>query len=182
MSPPKKKTVYYRQSRFSTRLPVDRLYTPSHCWLTKVALSEGAVSEDVASEGVEADDVWRVGLTKFATRMLGDLVEQEFSVAKDDLVEVGRSIGWIEGFKALSDIYCVLEGSFVGGNPELAKNPALLDSDPYGAGWLYSVRGTPDARSVDVEGYVAVLDATIERMLHASLPNEGDESCPKPGT
>ncbi len=172
MSPPSKKTVYYRQSRFSTRLPVDRLYTPSHCWLMKDAFP-----------GVAADGgVWRVGLTKFATRMLGDLVEQEFSVAKNDLVEVGRSIGWIEGFKALSDIYCVLEGSFVGGNPELAKNPALLDSDPYGAGWLYSVRGEPDARSVDVDGYVAVLDAVIERMLHANLPDEGDESCPKPGT
>src|SRR6185312_12180859 len=53
--------IAYKRSRFSTRLPTDRLYTPSHFWCA-----------------AEPEGVWRVGFTKFATRMLGDLVEFGF--------------------------------------------------------------------------------------------------------
>jgi glycine cleavage system H protein len=138
----------YRRSRFSTRLPLGRLYTPSHAWLME-----------------EEPGLWRVGLTRFAIRMLGDLVEFEFDAKPGEAVAVGQPIGRIEGFKALSDIYCVAEGEFAGGNPELAGDITLADTDHYGRGWLYRVRGRPDPRSVDVGGYVAVLDLTIDTML-----------------
>ena len=127
----------YKRSRFSTRLPVDRLYTPSHFWLAEV----------------EAGG-WRVGFTKFATRMLGDLVEHGFGVKPGDKVAVGQTIGWVEGFKALTDLYCVADGEFAGTNPALEADPTLTDTDPYGQGWLYRVRGTPESNSVDVRGYM----------------------------
>jgi glycine cleavage system H protein len=43
----------------------------------------------------------------------------------------------------------------------------MVESDPHGQGWLYRARGHPDAASVDVHGYVAILDATIDRLLES---------------
>jgi len=157
------KTVYYRRARFSTRLPRDRFYARSHYWL----------------EAREAG-LWRVGLTRFATRMLGDLVEYGFHPQAGDQVEVGRSIGWIEGFKAVSDIFCPVTGEFVQTNPALERDTTLLDNDPYDAGWLYEVRGELEPARLDVDGYVHLLDATIDRML--SETNDGGDACPVPGT
>ena len=78
---------------------------------------------------------------------------------------VSGGIGWIEGFKAISDIYCIAEGKFAGGNPALTENIELLGKEPYGAGWLYAIEGKPDSRCMDVHGYVGLLDATIDKML-----------------
>src|SRR5258708_7837145 len=93
-------TIYYKRARFLTHLPQARLYTKSHGWLLEVR-----------------PGVWRVGLTQFASRMLGDVVEFGFSVRGGETVAVGQSAGWIEGFKAVSDIYCVAAGEFLRANP-----------------------------------------------------------------
>src|SRR6266481_2586195 len=116
----KPKTLHYKRSHFATQLPVDYLYAPSHCWLAR-----------------QAGDVWRVGLTKFATRMLGDLVDCEFDTKPGSPVVSGQIIGWVEGFKAISDIYCVLEGDFAGTNLELKEDISAITRDPYFTGWLY---------------------------------------------
>jgi glycine cleavage system H protein len=139
--------IAYKRSRFSSRLPTDRLYTPAHFWAREVE-----------------PGVWRVGFTKFATRMLGDLVEHGFQAKPGCRVAVGEAIGWVEGFKAVTDLYCVVEGDFVGENPALSQDVTLTDSDPYGEGWLYAVRGTPDPNAVDVHGYIQLLDLTIDKM------------------
>ena len=141
-------TLLYKRARFVTRLPVDRLYSPSHFW----------IAEHKAG-------VWRVGFTRFATRMLGEIVEHEFQVEIGAPVESGQIIGWIEGFKAISDIYSIAEGKFAGGNPVLTEKIELLGKEPYGAGWLYAIEGKPDSRCTDVHGYVGLLDATIDKML-----------------
>jgi glycine cleavage system H protein len=97
--------------------------------------------------------------------MLGDLVEYDFSVSAGKVVTLGQEIGSIEGFKAMSSLYSVAEGEFLGSGDELASDITLAESDPYGRGWLYRVKGKPDPASVDVHGYVALLDATIDRLL-----------------
>ncbi len=140
--------IPYRRANFSTRLRVDRLYTAGHCWLRE-----------------EAGGLWRVGFTRFAIRMLGEAVEMGFEAAVDAPVESGQVVGWIEGFKAVSDLYAPMAGRFAGGNPELEKDMSLFKSDPYERGWLFALRGTPGAGCVDPPGYVAVLDATIDKML-----------------
>ena len=152
---PREEIFRYKRSRFSTRLPVDRTYTRSHYWLRK---------DDAG--------LWRVGLTKFAARMLGDLVEFELSPAPGDPVEVGGQVGWIEGFKAVSDLYAVASGTFAGVNAALSQDITLLESEPYGAGWLYAVDGEPESGGLTVQEYVNVLDATIDRMLASR--GEGD--------
>ena len=187
-------TLYYKRVRFATRLPRHYRYTASHCWLLEVE-----------------PGLWRCGFTKFALRMLGDLVELEFELpgqvernlfrlsgqteqvpshvsgqseqvpSHEERLHVGQAIGWVEGFKARSDVYCVAEGEFARGNPALDTDLTLVDTDPYDRGWLYEVRGEPDANALDVDGYVAVLDATIDRMLSAQQ-HPGDDACPVPRT
>jgi len=140
--------IPYRRSRFSARLYDDRLYTAGHCWLRR-----------------EDGDLWRVGFTKFAVRMLGEAVELGFEVKPGATVAVGQVVGWIEGFKAVSDLYSPMDGRFEGGNPALDAEIRLAQTDPHGKGWLYSLRGEPNAGCMDVQGYVSVLDATIDKML-----------------
>ncbi len=140
--------IRYSRSRFSTRLPDDRLYTAGHYWLRK-----------------EEGDLWRVGFTKFAVRMLGEAVEAGFEVEAGAAVETGQAVGWIEGFKAVTDLYAPMAGRFEGPNPALETEIKLVQTDTYGRGWLYALRGTPDPACVAVHGYVAVLDATIDKML-----------------
>jgi glycine cleavage system H protein len=146
--------IHYRRSRFSTRLAADRLYTASHFWLQK-----------------DEPDVWRVGLTKFAARMLGDVVDIGFEVAAGASVALGDTLGWFEGFKARSDLYSVATGFFAGGNPELDADIDVIDRDRYGRGWLYRVRGTPDPDACDARGYARLLDQTIDRM-RGKLPED----------
>ena len=138
----------YKRSRFTTRLPTECLYTASHCWLMEVE-----------------SGIWRIGLTKFAIRMLGEIVEHEFEIKPDTQAEVGQVIGWIEGFKAASDLYCVASGRFKQGNPALVENVNLVDSDPYGQGWLYDIEGVPDPESMNIDQYV-----TLERGAGRDIP------------
>jgi glycine cleavage system H protein len=150
-------TVYYKRARFTTRLPVDRRYTAAHFWLME-----------------ESPGVWRVGFTKFATRMLGDLVEYELSARPGTHVEIGQEIGSLEGFKAVTALYSVAEGKMLGIGDDIAADITIVESDPYGRGWLYRVDGRPDPDSVDVHGYVAILDATIDKMLESRHDGAAD--------
>lgn len=97
--------------------------------------------------------------------MLGDIVEFQVEPASGARITIGDKIGWIEGFKAVSEIYSVAEGAFGQVNPALKDDITLLESDPYGNGWLYEVQGRAEPDAVDVHGYVSILDATIDKML-----------------
>lgn len=139
--------IHYRRSRFSTRLLADRLYTPSHFWVKE-----------------QAPGIWQVGLTKFAARMLGDIVDLGYDVPLGAHVRLGDAVGWFEGFKARSDLYTVVGGCFLGGNAALDQDIDIVDRDRYGAGWLYAVEGAIDAEARDAQGYAKLLDETIDRM------------------
>jgi glycine cleavage system H protein len=142
------KTLHYKRSHFATQLPLDYLYSPSHCWIAR-----------------QADGSWRVGLTRFAVRMLGETVDLGFEVEAGTPVQSGQIIGWIEGFKAISDLFCVADGNFGEANPVLKARITLINQDPHGAGWLYRVAGEPDAKCVDANAYRQLLDKTIDKIL-----------------
>ena len=150
------KTLHYKRSHFVTQLPVDYLYSPSHAWAA-------------AADG----ERWRVGLTKFATRMLGEMVDHGFEVEAGTAVQCGQIIGWVEGFKAISDLFCVVEGEFLGSNAALKERISLISKDPYQKGWLYEVKGQADAKCLDVHAYRDLLDKTIDRIL---AQQKGDEA------
>jgi len=149
------KTLHYKRSRFVTHLPVDYLYSPSHGWIAR-----------------QEDDLWRVGFTKFAVRMLGDMVDNGFETGLDAPVQPGQIVGWIEGFKAISDLFCIAEGTFAGVNPLLKERITVVNKDPYGEGWLYMVKGKPDSKCVDVHAYRAILDKTIDKILEKQKSEE----------
>lgn len=154
----------YRKARFSTRLPIGPVYTPSHFWISQPASGR-----------------WRVGFTHFATRMLGEFVELDFSVAPGEAVSIGQEIGWVEGFKAVSDVFCVVDGHFVGGNPRLREDITLTETDPYGEGWLYEADGTPEGGGLDAYGYARLLDTTIDRMRGQDAENGDDAALSEGG-
>jgi glycine cleavage system H protein len=146
-------TVFYKRATFVTHLPKTYLFSPSHYWLAP-----------------EENGVWRVGFTKFATRMLGDLVDHQFEKSAGEAVASGAIIGSVEGFKAISDLYSPLDGRFIEGNAALVQDVDLISREPYGDGWLFRIEGKPDSRCSDVEGYRQLLDATIDRMLEKQQP------------
>jgi len=150
------KTLHYKRSHFVTQLPVDYRYSPTHAWMARVD-----------------DRTWRVGLTKFATRMLGEIVDLGFEPAPGTPVKQGDVIGWIEGFKAISDIFCIGQGEFAGANSELKQDIELVSRDPYGRGWLYQFAGQPDPQCIDVYAYRDMLDQTIDRIL---AKQQGEEN------
>ncbi len=150
--------IRYKHARFSARFPDTFRYSRSHYWMAPVDGDNG---------------LWRVGFTKFATRMLGELVDCEWQVANGSAVQPGETLGWVEGFKAASDVYSVMSGQFAGGNDYLKQDACIVRADPYEQGWLYAVRGEPEPDSLDVNGYIELLDATIKRM---AAEMHGDES------
>ena len=80
MIDPEPKSISYKRARFRTTLPAGRLYSPSHFWM----------------EEQETSGIWRAGFTKFAARMLGDLVEHDFEVKPDEAIEVGVKYIWLQ--------------------------------------------------------------------------------------
>jgi glycine cleavage system H protein len=148
-------TSFYKRSNFVTHLPVECLYSPSHFWLRKLG-----------------DTRWRVGFTKFATRMLGEIVEVRFEKSAGAPLKSGDIVGSIEGFKAISDIYCCADGSFSASNTGLQSGIEKVGEDPYGAGWLYEFDGNPDHKCIPLQEYRGLLDATIDRILEKQQSEE----------
>jgi glycine cleavage system H protein len=97
-----------------------RLYTKSHEWLTV--------------EGKTAT----VGITEFAQSQLGDVVFLELPNPGRKL-EAGESFGVVESVKAASDLYSPVSGRVTAVNDKLASKPELVNSDPYGDGWILKV-------------------------------------------
>lgn len=155
MDADKPKTLFYKRSHFVTHLPVDYFYSRSHFWLAR-----------------QANGDWRIGLTKFATRMLGDMVDHGFEVEANASVAVGQIVGWVEGFKAISDVYCVARGTFLGSNPALREKISLIDKQPHADGWLYAMRGVPDEKCLDVNAYRDHLDRAIDLILSKQKTEE----------
>ncbi|MES2708738.1 MAG: glycine cleavage system protein H [Verrucomicrobiota bacterium] len=141
--------IKFRHARFTARFPSDFRYSPSHYWMMRVPEEPG---------------VWRVGFTKFATRMLGELVDFTFNIPEGGEVAPGEMIGWVEGFKAASDVFCVMTGQFAGSNPALRADACIVRSDPYLEGWLYAVRGEPEPENLDAAGYIELLNTIITKM------------------
>lgn len=102
--------------------PEDLRYTPAHEWVRD-----------------QGDGTVRVGITAFAQEELGDVVYVTLPGAGEQLT-AGEACGEVESTKTVSDLYAPLTGEVVGTNPALDATPELVNSDPYGEGWMYDVR------------------------------------------
>lgn len=83
--------------------------------------------------------VFTVGITDYAQGELGDIVFVELPAAGESF-ERGASFGTVEAVKAVSELYMPVTGEVLESNGALADDPSLVNSDPYGAGWMIRIR------------------------------------------
>ena len=104
-------------------------------------------------------DVATIGITDFAQRELGDIVYVEVETIGKSL-NAGAVFGTVEAVKTVSDLYLPVAGTIKELNPALANAPELVNTDPYGEGWMIKMTvtnpGDVDAL-LDVSGYEAVV-------------------------
>lgn len=110
-------------------IPDDLRYTAEHEW---VRPSGGTV---------------RVGITDFAQDSLGDIVFVELPES-GRAVTAGESVGELESTKSVSDLYSPVAGTVTARNEAVVADPALVNTDPYGEGWLVEIE-LADASAVD---------------------------------
>lgn len=120
--------------------PTDLRYTKEHEWLRATG------------------DVATVGITHHAQDALGDVVFVELP-AVGTILRAGAPFGVVESVKAASDLYAPCDGEVTGTNARLETQPDLVNTDPYGDGWMITVRvaGEP-ADLLDDAGYEAYLE------------------------
>ncbi len=87
----------------------------------------------------EEDNVFYIGITDYAQGELGDVVFVELPGVGDSF-DAGAVFGTIEAVKAVSELYCPATGEVLEVNEELDANPGLVNSDPYGEGWMVKLR------------------------------------------
>lgn len=104
-------------------IPGDLLYTEEHEYL----------------KATDEDGVFIVGITDYAQGELGDVVFVELPDSGASFARM-ETFGTIEAVKAVSDLYCPVTGEIVDLNAALADDPSLVNSDPYGAGWMVKLR------------------------------------------
>ena len=107
-------------------------------------------------EWVRLDDgLAIVGISDHAQQALGDVVHVELP-ALGQRVEAGEEAGVIESVKAASDLYAPMSGTIAAANEALEETPETVNSDPYGAGWLFKIRPDDPAEQehlLDAEAY-----------------------------
>ena len=101
---------------------------------------------------------FRVGLTAYAVRLLGEVAHLDWSAGPGDAVASGQEIGFIEGAKATSDLYAPMAGTVDEINAAVMAAPTLLNSNLYDSGWLLSL-GSGEQALLSAEQYVAYLDS-----------------------
>ena len=102
-------------------IPSNLKYTSDHEW---VSMEDGVAT---------------IGVTDFAQSELGDIIFVEFPEVGDSF-EIGETFGTIEAVKTVADLFMPVSGEIVAINEELDVDPAKVNSDPYGDGWLVKIK------------------------------------------
>ncbi len=119
-------------------IPEGLKYTKEHEW--------------VSSSG----NVYTMGITDFAQGALGDIVYVQLPKVGEVLI-AGKVCGEVESTKSVSEIFAAVSGAVIEINNALSQNPELLNSDPYGAGWLVKVEiSSEPTELLDAAGYAQI--------------------------
>ena len=126
----------------SEQVPTELRYTEEHEWVR--------VDGDLAV----------IGITDYAQQQLGDVVYVDLPAPGAEVTN-GQPFGEVESTKSVSDLFAPVSGTVESRNEELDERPELVNSDPYGEGWLVAIRAN------DVAEFDQLLDAST---YEASLP------------
>jgi glycine cleavage system H protein len=124
-------------------LPEDLKYTAEHEWLRR------------------GDGGLRVGITDYAQDQLGDIVYVSLPEV-GATVTAGEAVGELESTKSVSDVYAPVAGTVTAINEALDAQPELVNSDPYGEGWLFEVEASEEGAEdalLDAGGYQAAIES-----------------------
>ncbi len=110
---------------------------------------------------IDEAGVYQVGITDYAQGELGDVVYVELPAVGESF-ETRATFGTIEAVKAVSDLYCPVAGEVVAVNESLDDDPSLVNSDPYGTGWMIRLR----------VGDEATVDALMDGAAYQALVGE----------
>jgi glycine cleavage system H protein len=130
-----------------SEIPPDLYYTSEHEWVQRID-----------------DETVRVGITDFAQSSLGDVVFVQLPDIGAD-VTAGESFGEVESTKSVSDLYAPVTAKVVAVNGDLETSPQLVNSDPYGAGWLVELQA-------DAETLAGQLDDLLDADAYQALVTE----------
>ncbi|OFL67837.1 MULTISPECIES: glycine cleavage system protein GcvH [unclassified Brevibacterium] len=120
-------------------LPENFSYSAEHEWIN-------ATGDDIVGNTV------RIGITAVAADALGEVVFADLPEV-GDTVTAGEVCGEVESTKSVSDLYCPVSGEVTAVNADVDDNPSLLNSDPYGEGWLIEVSVTEVGDIMDAAAY-----------------------------
>lgn len=115
-------------------LPTDLKYTEEHEWLS------------------ERDDIVRIGVTPYAANALGDIVYVQLPDVGQQ-IKAGEACGELESTKSVSDLYAPATGEVVAVNEAVIDDPAQVNADPFGDGWLLEMRVSEYGKLLDAAGY-----------------------------
>ena len=123
------RNAIYQNNKIKMNIPADLKFTKDHEWIK--------IDGDTAT----------VGITDFAQGELGDIVYVDVDTL-DDTVEEGEVFGSVEAVKTVSDLFMPLSGEVSEFNEELEDEPELVNTDPYGKGWMIKIT-ISDASQID---------------------------------
>ncbi|NHV10143.1 glycine cleavage system protein GcvH [Cronobacter turicensis] len=126
-----------------SNVPNELKYSKEHEWLRK-----------------EADGTYTVGITEHAQELLGDMVFVDLPDV-GTTVNAGDDCAVAESVKAASDIYAPVSGEIVAVNDALSDSPELVNSEPYGQGWIFKIKASDDAEVaalLNASAYEALLE------------------------
>jgi glycine cleavage system H protein len=151
------KPLVFMMGRSPAFLPTDRRYARNHMW------------------AMPAGPSYRVGLSAYAVRLLGDLNHLDWSVKPGASLRGGLQIAFVEGSKATSDLYAPFAGRVEAINPRVAAKPSLLNSNLYDSGWLLEIV-SDEPSLLTAEQYLAHLEAAwplAQRLLKGQAGGAG---------
>jgi glycine cleavage system H protein len=129
-------------------IPPDLHYTAEHEWVRR-----------------SGDDTARIGITDFAQAALGDVVFVQLPEVGTELT-AGEPFGEVESTKSVSDLYAPVSGQVSAVNGDLDGSPQLVNSDPYGAGWLLDVQAS------DVAGLESAISGLLDAQAYRGTLTE----------
>ncbi|MGB8213269.1 MAG: glycine cleavage system protein GcvH [Anaerolineales bacterium] len=105
----------------------------------------------------------KAGLTDYAQSQLSDIVFVEVIVAAGDALQAGKQIASVESVKAAAESYAPVSAQVAAVNEALADNPEVLNSDPYGNGWMIQVKGADASGLMDAAAYTSYCEERAQQ-------------------
>jgi glycine cleavage system H protein len=136
--------LVFAMGKYAAELPTERRYCRNHMWCQE-----------------QSAGVWRCGFSAYAIRLMRDVYFLDWCVDAGTGLAAKQAIGNIETSKATSDLFAPFAGTLTTFNAAVLNDPAGINVEPYGSGWLFEIAGTA-VGSMDAQAYHDFLAAGWE--------------------